>query len=187
MLPRHSGERECRFSLRWRSLFVRHPGERECRFSLEHALRDAAKGRRLLRANGAWFEFVELLSVRAEEAPASGAVSKHASAFIDTLESRDPGLERQHSGFPLALDPGFRRGDGIPLEFIDTLLRERFGEGMKYPLRSVPACLCDPCGERSAAGSSPEGVITSPHPDLLPGGEGTLRNWGCLGCGHRPP
>jgi len=30
-------------------------------------------------------EFVELLSVRAEEAPASGAVSKHASAFIDSL------------------------------------------------------------------------------------------------------
>ncbi len=37
-------------------------------------------------------------------------------------ESRDPGLEHQHVGFPLALDPGFRRGDGIPLEFYDSLL-----------------------------------------------------------------
>jgi hypothetical protein len=36
-------------------------------------------------------------------------------------ESRDPGLERHHFGFPLALDPGFRRGDGIPLGFYDSL------------------------------------------------------------------
>jgi hypothetical protein len=31
--------------------------------------------------------------------------------------SRDPGLEPQHFRFPLALDPGFRRGDDIPLQF----------------------------------------------------------------------
>ncbi len=55
---------------------------RDCRFSRANALRDAAKGERLLRANGDWCDSTKILPVRAEEAPSSGAVSKRTVAFI---------------------------------------------------------------------------------------------------------
>ena len=68
------------------------PAFRHCRFSPRSALRDAAKGGRLLRANGSLLDFTEHFPVRAEEAPpeersvskGSGATSKRASAFIDS-------------------------------------------------------------------------------------------------------
>ena len=63
----------------------------ECRFSREHALRDAARRRRLLRANGAWLAFIDLFSVRAEEAPSSGGVSTHGCEFIDSLSDAGEG------------------------------------------------------------------------------------------------
>ena len=96
-----------------RLIRLRHARGRDCRFSWEGALRDAARRRRLLRANGGGLDFTELFPVRAEEAPSSGAVSKRRPTFIDSLASGHPG----EAGLP-------RREQWIPaFETVDKCVR----------------------------------------------------------------